>query len=74
MSTLTIRLPDAKHARLKALAGERGISVNKLVDELANIALAQKGAMNSYALRAASGNVKRRMKLLDKLDAAFTKK
>jgi hypothetical protein len=30
--------------------------------------------MNRYALRAASGNVKRGMKLLDKLDAAFAKK
>jgi predicted DNA-binding ribbon-helix-helix protein len=73
MSTLTIRLPDAKHARLKALAGERGISVNKLVDELATVALAQNDAMTRYALRAASGNVKRGMKLLDKLDAAFAK-
>jgi hypothetical protein len=74
MSKLTIRLPDVKHARLKALEGERGISVNKLVDELATVALAQNDAINRYALRAASGNVKRGMKLLDKLDAGFAKK
>ena len=35
MSTLTIRLPDDKHERLKALARANSISVNKLMDELA---------------------------------------
>ena len=35
MTTLTIRLPEDKHERLKALAQARKISVNKLVDELA---------------------------------------
>lgn len=30
MSTLTIRLPDDKHARLRQLAKHRDISVNKL--------------------------------------------
>ena len=39
MSTLTIRLPDDKHERLKALAEARKISVNKLIDELATIEL-----------------------------------
>ena len=40
MSTLTIRLPDDKHERLKALAKPKAISVNKLIDELATVALA----------------------------------
>lgn len=35
MSTLTIRLPDDKHARLRQLAKDRSISVNKLMEELA---------------------------------------
>jgi predicted transcriptional regulator len=34
MSTLTIRLPDDKHQRVKALAEKRHISINKLIDEL----------------------------------------
>jgi hypothetical protein len=33
MSTLTIRSPDGKHERLKALAKSNDISVNKLMDE-----------------------------------------
>ena len=32
MSTLTIRLPDDKHERLKALARANSISVNKLIE------------------------------------------
>ena len=37
MSTLTIRLPDDKQSRLKALADSRKISMNRLVDELATL-------------------------------------
>jgi predicted transcriptional regulator len=31
MSTVTIRLPDDKHARLRQLAKHRNLSVNKLM-------------------------------------------
>jgi hypothetical protein len=41
MSILTIRVPDGKHQRLKHLAKSRGISVNKLIEELSTVALAQ---------------------------------
>lgn len=34
MATLTIRLPNDKHERLKELARSRNMSVNKLVEEL----------------------------------------
>ncbi len=34
MATLTIRLPDDKHGRLKALAQHRKVSINKLIEEL----------------------------------------
>jgi predicted HicB family RNase H-like nuclease len=37
MATLTIRLPDEKHDRLKQLAESRGISMNKLIEELSTI-------------------------------------
>ena len=41
MSVLTVRLPDAKHARLKEMARARGLSTNKLIEELTTIALTQ---------------------------------
>lgn len=68
MSTLTIRLPDEKHERLKALARSNSVSVNRLTDELATVALANFDAKVRFETRAARGNPKRAMELLDKLD------
>jgi len=70
MSTLTIRLPDDKHERLKALAEARKISVNKLIDELATIALANHDMRLRFETRARRGNVKRALRLLDNLGNA----
>jgi predicted transcriptional regulator len=68
MATLTIRLPDEKHARLKELALSRGISVNKLVEELSTIALTEFDAYTRFKAMAAMGNVDEGLTLLDKLD------
>jgi predicted transcriptional regulator len=70
MSTLTIRLPDDKHERLKALAEARKISVNRLIDELATIALANHDTRLRFETRATRGNAKRALKLLDNLGDA----
>ena len=69
MSTLTIRLPATKHERLKAFARMRGVSVNKLVEELATVALAQADAENRYLLRRARGKPAAGLRLLDKLES-----
>ena len=71
MSVLTIRLPDATHSRLKELARSRCVSANKLMEELATVALAQQDAQTRFALRASRGDVARGLAVLDKLDAAF---
>ena len=68
MSTLTIRLPDSKHERLKSFARSRGVSLNKLVEEWATVALAQADAESRYRLRAAGGRPEVGLALLDKLD------
>jgi predicted transcriptional regulator len=68
MSTLTIRLPDDKHERLKALARSNAISINKLMDELAAVALANYDAKARVEIRATRSNPKRGLNLLDKLD------
>ena len=73
MSVLTIRVPDAKHQRLKQLAKSRGISVNKLIEELSTVALAQHDAEMRFRVRAARGSAERGLKLLDKLDRAFAR-
>ena len=68
MATMTIRLPDAKHERLRRLAERHGVSLNKLVDEWASIALAQFDAETRFLVRAARGSTQRGLALLNKLD------
>jgi predicted transcriptional regulator len=69
MATLTIRLPDDTHARLRQLAQQRKISLNKLMEELATIALTEFDAETRFRARAARGSVAEGLRLLDKLDA-----
>jgi predicted transcriptional regulator len=71
MSTLTIRLPDDKHARLRQLAKHRDISVNKLVEELATISIAEFDAESRFRALAARGTAAKGLAILDKLDAVF---
>ena len=74
MSTLTIRLPEAKHARLRRLAAARGLSMNKLMDELATVALTQHDVELRFRALAARGSAKRGVELLDKLDRHFRRR
>jgi predicted transcriptional regulator len=73
MSTLTIRIPEDKHDRLRSLAKARGMSINRLMDELATSALTQYDAENRFRALAQRGSRKRGLALLDKLDRAFAK-
>ena len=70
MSVLTVRIPDDKHDRLRRLAESRGLSMNRLVDEWATVALAQFDAETRFRALAAQGNAARGLKLLDQADAA----
>ena len=71
MSTLTIRLPDDTHARMKTLARQRAMSVNKLMEELCTIAVTQNDAETRFRALAARGSVDEGLRVLDRLDAAF---
>jgi predicted transcriptional regulator len=68
MATLTIRLPDDKHNRLKELALSRGMSVNKLVEELSTIALTEFDTYTRFKAMAAMGNAEEGLALLNKID------
>jgi len=70
MSTLTIRLPDDKHERLKALAQAQNISVNKLIDELATVAIANHDARLRFEVRARRGSVRKSLAILGALGDA----
>jgi len=71
MATLTIRLPDDKHLRLKQLAHARSISVNKLIEELSTIALVEFDTYNRLRALSACGDAQEGLRLLAKLDAAI---
>jgi hypothetical protein len=71
MATMTIRIPDNKHARLKKLADDRGISLNKLFEEWSTMAISEYDAESRFRLLASKGDPKRALRILDKLDAAF---
>lgn len=71
MGTLTIRLTDDQHQRLKTLAARRGLSLNKLFEEFGTAALAEFDAETRFAIRAARGSASRGIKLLDRLDTHF---
>jgi predicted transcriptional regulator len=68
MATLTIRMPDTTHERLKRLAKARNVSVNKLIEEFSTSAIAEFDAETRFRARALRGNTKRGLALLDKLD------
>ena len=71
MSTLTIRIPDDKHARLRQLAKFREISVNKLIEELATISIAEFDAETRFRALASKGSIKAGLAILEKLDKHY---
>lgn len=69
MTTLTIRLPDDTAERLKSLARSRGLSTNKLIEELSARAVAAWDTENHFRAFAATGSAKQALAVLDRLDA-----
>ncbi|MBW7900912.1 MAG: ribbon-helix-helix protein, CopG family [Rhodocyclaceae bacterium] len=69
MSALTIRLPDDTAARLKDMARSRGLSTNKLVEQLSAHALAAWDTESHFRALTATGDVNRALAILDRLDA-----
>lgn len=59
MSTITLRIPDSKHERLKQYAKTK---------ELAIVALVQFNAKTRFIMNASKGDTLRGLNLLDKLD------
>lgn len=74
MSALTIRLPDDKYQRLKALSRQRKTSVNKLIDEMTTLMLAEFDAETRFQLRTArgAGRQSRGLELLNKAQGSTT--
>jgi plasmid stability protein len=69
MAVLTVRMPDDRHLRLKALAASQGISVNKMIEELTTAALVEFDTHNRFKARANRGSAARGLEILDELDS-----
>ncbi|MDP2792467.1 MAG: toxin-antitoxin system HicB family antitoxin [Sulfurisoma sp.] len=69
MTALTVRLPEEKHRRLKALAKSRGTPLNRLIDEMTTLMLAEFDAETRFRLRAehGAGKEERGLELLNKV-------
>jgi len=68
MSTLTVRLPDDTTERLKLLAHSRGLSVNKLIEELSAQAISSFDAEARFRAMAARADTAKAKAILDRLD------
>ena len=68
MAALTVRLPDEKHRRLKALAKSRGAPLNRLIDEMTTLMLAEFDAETRFRIRSehGAGKAERGLELLEK--------
>lgn len=73
MSTLTIRLPDDQHDRLRTLASQRGVSLNKLFEEFSTKAIAEFDTESRFRIRAARGDKAKGLAILDMLDRKHAK-
>lgn len=70
MGTLTIRLSDDKHERLRELARQRQVSMNKLIEDFSTMALAEFDAETRFRARAARGSAVDALRLLEKAGEA----
>lgn len=72
MAALTLRLPEDKHQRLRALAQSRHTTINRLMDEMTTLMLAEFDAETRFKLRAArgTGRAAEGLALLDKVAKA----
>ena len=68
ISRVTLRLPEQRHQRLKAMAQSRGISLNKLFEQLTAQALTENDIEIRYRRMATTGSAERGLALLDQID------
>ena len=67
MSAVIVRLPEEKRDRLKALAHARGTSVNKLMEEMMTILIADFDTETRFRLRASRGDLNHAVALLERV-------
>ncbi|MBF0290460.1 MAG: toxin-antitoxin system HicB family antitoxin [SAR324 cluster bacterium] len=67
MTAFTIRLPDEAHSRLREVAKQRKISMNKIFEEMTTIILTEFDAEARFRMRASKGSAEHGLELLNTL-------
>lgn len=67
MSTLSVRLPESVHRKLKEMADKEGVSMNQLISLAVSEKLSSLLTVDYLAERGNQGNVERFKQLLDKV-------
>ena len=68
MTTVTLRIPDDTCQRLKQLASSRGVSLNKLMEELGTAAVVAHDSEIRFKTAGARANPAAALAVLDRLD------
>ncbi|GAB4538049.1 MAG: ribbon-helix-helix domain-containing protein [Pleurocapsa sp.] len=71
MGSLHLRISNEKHQRLKELAKSKNMNVNKLLEELATIALTEYDIETRFKIRANRGPTEKPLEVLEKLKQDF---
>jgi hypothetical protein len=71
MGTITLRVPDDKHERLRNYAKSQKVSLNQLFNELSTKVLTEFDTKTRFKTLAKSGDKNRGLELLDKIDYGF---
>lgn len=71
---MAIKIVVDTNVFVSALTSATGVSLNRLVDDLSSMALAQYDAEVRFQVLAGRGNATQGLRLLDKLDRAFAGK
>lgn len=72
MTAITLRIDEEKHHRLKQMAKQKGITLNRLIDEMTSLMLSEFDLKIRYKTRflRGQGKVERGLDLLKKAEQA----
>ena len=67
MTAFTVRLPDEAHNRLREVAKQKKMSMNKLFEEMTTIIVTEFDAESRFRARASRGSAEHGLELLETL-------
>ncbi|MHB1607001.1 MAG: hypothetical protein ACYCTV_11555 [Leptospirales bacterium] len=69
LASFTVRMTTEKKDKLARLSRQQGLSMNRLIDEMVTVVLAENDSYRRFLIRAEQGNPEMGLRFLDKLDS-----